>query len=226
VLWEWCAHDHGHTQAQLGGPVDTPTTIGDYRPYTCVSGHHAVHPNCATYHYTSPCEKDEVGSECDSVLATLFHTGEVVRIDRKTGEMSTVLRDLKHPHSVRPMPDNRGYSVCNTEKGVITFLHPHSFEVTRSLSLFLSLLYILANRLYRDRASMVDGCSGRGEQRRGWREESQGLCELQYEYKGEQGRGQQLYHGVRFRNQTTCQTSSSWKKQSSLSNRPLDTKTS
>lgn len=137
ILWEWCAHDHGYTEAHLGGPVDSPSTLPDYRPYTCLSGHHAVHPNSATYHYTTSTttegEKGRGTQECHSVLATLFHTGSLVKIDRKTGAIETILEGLHHPHAIRPLPGRTGYSLCDTEKGNVLLLHPDTLKVRLQL---------------------------------------------------------------------------------------------
>ena len=49
-------------------------------------------------------------------LATLFHQGMVIAIDRETGEWQSVLEGLDHPHSVR-IVDEEHFSVADTVHG-------------------------------------------------------------------------------------------------------------
>jgi hypothetical protein len=50
----------------------------------------------------------------DTVLATIFRSNELVRIDRGTGKAEVVLSGLRRPHSIRRRP-NGGYLLTNTE---------------------------------------------------------------------------------------------------------------
>jgi hypothetical protein len=57
----------------------------------------------------------------DSVLATLFSTGELLRIDRSQGETQVLLSGLRRPHSIRRRPGG-GYMLCDTEGGAVVLL--------------------------------------------------------------------------------------------------------
>ncbi len=49
-------------------------------------------------------------------LATLFHPGQLVKIDLNTGKTEVVLNGLLHPHSILRLPEG-GYVVTNTGAG-------------------------------------------------------------------------------------------------------------
>ncbi|HZM77973.1 MAG TPA: hypothetical protein VFC19_19820 [Candidatus Limnocylindrales bacterium] len=66
-----------------------------------------------------------------SVLATVFRSGELIRIDRVSGQIHRVLTGLHHPHAVRPAP--AGYSVCDTEGRNVVLLD-HSLHTTARLT--------------------------------------------------------------------------------------------
>jgi hypothetical protein len=50
----------------------------------------------------------------DTVLATVFRSNELIRIDRRTGGIEAVLHDLRRPHSIRRRALG-GYLLSNTE---------------------------------------------------------------------------------------------------------------
>jgi hypothetical protein len=57
----------------------------------------------------------------DTILATLFGPGQLVRIDRRSREIEVVLADLKRPHAVRCRADG-GYLLSNSDAQEIVML--------------------------------------------------------------------------------------------------------
>jgi hypothetical protein len=88
VLWQWWAIDHGFEQTPTGEPrfIDKEA---DYRGVKFGT-------LAQTTHVNSVSELPD-----GTILATLFHQGTVIAIDRATGNWQLVLDGLDHPHSVR-----------------------------------------------------------------------------------------------------------------------------
>lgn len=88
VLWSWWATEHGFEL--------TPT--GEPRLLDKTADHRAIKYGTLqqTTHVNSVAELPD-----GRVLATLFHQGMVVAIERETGAWQPVLEGLDHPHSVR-----------------------------------------------------------------------------------------------------------------------------
>jgi hypothetical protein len=57
-----------------------------------------------------------------TVLATLFHQGMVIAIDRESGDWQPVLEGLNHPHSVRVLNENY-ITVADTGHGRALLVH-------------------------------------------------------------------------------------------------------
>ena len=57
-----------------------------------------------------------------SVLASLFHQGMIIRIDREDGSWQPVLEGLDHPHSVRILADDY-FTVADTGRGRGLMIH-------------------------------------------------------------------------------------------------------
>jgi hypothetical protein len=96
----------------------------DYRPYTCHSLAHAVHPNSAAY------------LSRDRILVTLFHLHSLGCIDRTTGALTILIRSLSSPHAVRParnVPAHSpvAFSVANTRGQQIVLLDHEAAEISR-----------------------------------------------------------------------------------------------
>lgn len=109
VLWEcfMFAHERGGRRFRLGQRFDRGLDYnGRYIPAAL-----STHPNSALL------------TDDDVVLATLFSTGELVRIDRRTGQVDAVLAGLKRPHAIRRRPGG-GYMLCDTEGGRVVLLAP------------------------------------------------------------------------------------------------------
>lgn len=109
LLWSWWATDHGFEQTPTGEPriVDKEA---DHRGITYGTLAQTTHVNSAA----------ELPD--GTVLATLFHQGMVIAIDRESGNWHPVLAGLHHPHSVRVL--NEDYiTVANTGHGRALLIH-------------------------------------------------------------------------------------------------------
>ncbi len=88
VVWEWWATEHGFTQ--------TPT--GEERVLDKTLDHRTVKYGtlAQTTHVNSAAELPD-----GRILASLFHQGMVICIDRESGSWEPVLEGLDHSHSIR-----------------------------------------------------------------------------------------------------------------------------
>ncbi|HEY1352719.1 MAG TPA: hypothetical protein VGF67_24155 [Ktedonobacteraceae bacterium] len=103
ILWTWWATDHGFER--------TPT--GRRRQIDKGADHRTLRYGTLnqTTHVNSAAELPD-----GRVLATLFHQGTVIAIDRRNGQWQTVLRGLDHPHAVRVL-DEEHFTVADTVGG-------------------------------------------------------------------------------------------------------------
>jgi hypothetical protein len=103
ILWTWWATDHGFDR----------TPSGRRRQIDKVADHRTLKYGTLsqTTHVNSAAEMPD-----GRVLATLFHQGTVIAIDRASGEWQTVLRGLDHPHAVRVL-DEQHFTVADTVGG-------------------------------------------------------------------------------------------------------------
>ena len=103
ILWNWWATDHGFEE--------TPT--GRRRVLDKSADHRAVQYGTLsqTTHVNSAAELPD-----GRVLASLFHQGSVIVIDRETGKWQPVLEGLDHPHAVRIL-DRTHFTVADTVHG-------------------------------------------------------------------------------------------------------------
>ncbi len=102
-LWTWWATDHGFALTPTGQPRELDKSA-DHRTikYGTLS---------QTTHVNSAAELPD-----GRVLATLFHQGMVVAIDRESGAWQPVLEGLDHPHAVRVL-DEQHFTVADTVHG-------------------------------------------------------------------------------------------------------------
>jgi hypothetical protein len=103
ILWQWWATDYGLTRTPMGWERHIDKAA-DHRDIEYGTLTHTTHVNSAV--------------ECadGSILATLFHQGIVVRIDRRSGQWRPVLQDLDHLHAVRLL-DEHHFTVADTGRG-------------------------------------------------------------------------------------------------------------
>lgn len=103
ILWDWWSTDHGFNQSASGEPRLLDKSI-DYRGQKFGTLAQTTHVNSAA----------ELPD--GTVLATLFHQGMVIAIDRATGAWQPVLEGLDHPHSVRVLNDQY-ITIADTARG-------------------------------------------------------------------------------------------------------------
>ena len=110
-VWQWFAFEHGYEFNQYGKKriLDMRGSV-DHREVDYPTLYQATHVNSVMQH------KNERGI----VLATLFHQGTGISIDKKTGATTTLVTGLHNPHSIRSSGD--GYMVSDTKKGSIILL--------------------------------------------------------------------------------------------------------
>jgi hypothetical protein len=103
LLWNWWATDHGFEL--------TPT--GQHREIDRSADHRTIQYGTLsqTTHINSAAELHD-----GKFLASLFHQGMVIAIDRERGTWTTVLEGLDHPHSVRVL-DEEHFTVADTVHG-------------------------------------------------------------------------------------------------------------
>jgi hypothetical protein len=103
ILWSWWATDHGFALTPTGRPRMIQKAA-DHRKIRYGTLQQTTHLNSA------------VELSDGRFLATLFHQGMVIAIDRETGEWQPVLEGLDHPHCVRVL-DEEHFTVADTVRG-------------------------------------------------------------------------------------------------------------
>jgi hypothetical protein len=87
IVWEWFGPEHGYDRQ----PDGTPTFFdraADYRTMRRSTAEQSMHVNSA------------ILLDGDTVLATLFHQGQLLLIDRRTGKSTILLDGLSRPHGL------------------------------------------------------------------------------------------------------------------------------
>lgn len=103
LLWDWWANEHGFDLTPTGMPRVLDKTQ-DHRGIKYGTLEQTTHVNSAA----------ELPN--GNILATLFHQGMVIMIDRETGNWQPVLEGLNHPHSVRIL-DEQHFTAADTGRG-------------------------------------------------------------------------------------------------------------
>lgn len=103
ILWSWWATDHGFELTPTGHPRVLDTSA-DHRTLRYGTLQQTTHVNSAA----------ELPD--GRVLATLFHQGMVIVIDRESGAWQPILEGLDHPHAVRIL-DEEHFTVADTVHG-------------------------------------------------------------------------------------------------------------
>jgi hypothetical protein len=98
-VWDWFGPEHGYDRQPCGKPAFCDRDA-DYRTLPRSTDEQAMHVNCAI-------QRDE-----RTVLATLFHQGQLIAIDRVTGGATVKLRGLSRPHGIHRRPG--GFLLSNT----------------------------------------------------------------------------------------------------------------
>jgi hypothetical protein len=87
IVWEWFGPEHGYGTRQDGGDVYVDREA-DYRLLRSATSAQAMHVTSA------------IRGPDDNVLATLFHQGSLISIDRSTGCTKLLLESLSRPHGI------------------------------------------------------------------------------------------------------------------------------
>jgi hypothetical protein len=103
LLWDWWASEHGFDLT----PTGVPRVLDKYDDHRTVKYGTLEQ----TTHINSAAELPD-----GRLLATLFHQGMVIVIDRETGDWQPVLEGLNHPHAVRIL-DEQHFTVADTGRG-------------------------------------------------------------------------------------------------------------
>lgn len=106
LLWEWWAPDYGYDQTPYG--KTRPSARGqEHRDIYYHTRYQTTHLNCANVQ-----DPDEERF----ILCTLFHQGQLIRIDRSKPEGQqkgeVILEGLARPHSLEKFPG--GWIFCNS----------------------------------------------------------------------------------------------------------------
>jgi len=111
ILWQWWATDHGFEH--------TPT--GQLRVLDKEADHRAIKYGTLsqTTHVNSAAELPD-----GRILASLFHQGMIIIIERKTGKWHPVIEGLDHPHAIRVL-DEEHFTVADTVHGRALLVHLH-----------------------------------------------------------------------------------------------------
>jgi hypothetical protein len=103
LLWQWWATDHEFDRT-LAGEVRSLDKEADHRLIKYGTLEQTTHVNSV------------IEWSDGRVLATLFHQGTVIAIDRESGKWQTVLAGLDHPHALRVV-DEHHFTVADTIHG-------------------------------------------------------------------------------------------------------------
>jgi hypothetical protein len=109
VLWSWWATKHGFTQTPVGECRFLDTTI-DHRGIKYGTLAQTTHVNSA------------VELSDGWILASLFHQGMIIAIDRASGAWQPVLEGLDHPHALRVLNGDY-FTVADTGRGRALLVH-------------------------------------------------------------------------------------------------------
>lgn len=108
VLWEWWAFNNGYNTTPLGKERKIKKNINS-REIDFPTLEQTTHINSAIF-------SDDREKE---LIASLFHQGEVVRINKSSGKAKTILNGLKQPHSVYRLGENFVVSDTNGKRVII-----------------------------------------------------------------------------------------------------------
>lgn len=121
MLYEWCALDHGYKLMTQGKMRILERSI-DQRFCVYTTESHTTHVNSACF-----ADPDE-----QTILATLFHQGTVIAIDRLSGQVQSLISGLNKPHDVRPYL-NKGWIVSDTRNNQ-TLLFDKEWKIYHRIS--------------------------------------------------------------------------------------------
>jgi len=155
LLWSWWATDHGFEM----------TPGGQCR----IIDKHADHRGIKYGTLTQTTHVNSVAELPDGrVLASLFHQGMVIAIDRDSGDWKPVLEGLNHPHAIRVLSD--GYiTVADTGhgRGLMVNMKNGYGKIEAEVSANTNWLQDCCYDAQHDQWALVDGKNSRLELRSG-----------------------------------------------------------
>ena len=113
IVWSWSGFEHGFDTLKDGTPYRFNVDM-DHREYVSIAADHPAHINSAI-------ELDK-----NTVLATCFHQGILIQIDKRSGEWRILLDGLRYPHAIQKRKN--GFMVCDSLAGRILLLD-NSFHI-------------------------------------------------------------------------------------------------
>ncbi len=117
VHWDWLATEHGYNTTPTG-KLRTIDRELNYQAVVTTTPEHTTHINTAL-------------NDCPNrILATLFHQGDLIEIDRTSKQSQVVLSGLKSPHNIRRRRD--GFMVCDTRANRVLLLN-YKFRIEKEL---------------------------------------------------------------------------------------------
>jgi hypothetical protein len=129
TIYSFLFTEHGYKSDQLGGEriVDRETK---HQGVEYPSLHQTTHVNYCRY----------VDEKESKIVATLFHPGELVLIDKEADTIQVVLRGLKNPHNLKDAGAGR-HLLCNTSANTIMVLNDQ-LELTQELGADLGMSWV------------------------------------------------------------------------------------
>lgn len=114
VTWTWWAFEHGYDKLPTGEPRIF-NKEEDYREVELATDNRSTHVNSALL------------LDDNTLLATLFHQGQLVKIRRDTGDVEVLFEGLDHPHCIRRR--RKGFLLSDTRHGrIVLFDKDLKFE--------------------------------------------------------------------------------------------------
>jgi hypothetical protein len=149
VLWNWWATEHGFEQTPTGERRTLDTTR-DHRGTKYGTLAQTTHVNSA------------VELPGGRILASLFHQGMIIAIDRESGAWQPVLEGLDHPHALRVLAEDY-VTVADTGRGRALLMHIKGGkgEIEAEVSAATSWLQDCFYDYRRDHWILVDGKNSR-----------------------------------------------------------------
>lgn len=107
MLWDWLATEHGYNVTP-SGKVKAIDRKLDYRQIMMPTPEHATHINTA------------INDTDNRILATLFHQGQLIEIDRVSKQNRILISGLQSPHNIRCR--HNGFMLSDTRANRVLLL--------------------------------------------------------------------------------------------------------
>lgn len=113
----WWAHEHGYSKLP-NGETRNIDRVKDHSRYVYPTLWQTTHLNSV------------INTHDNTLLVTLFHQGQLLQIDRKTGEFKVLLEGLKCPHGPIKIP--YGWALPDTKNNQILLLD-ENFKIQKTI---------------------------------------------------------------------------------------------